>query len=74
MESKNIIKILGESDEPPSNKTDMDISTGVLPAYDTLARRFKGIRRLWVGDWSFCPVRGDVCIRRLSIFMDFQRK
>ena len=65
---------MNEDTKPPSNKTNMGAGTGLFPARNSLAKRFKGIWRLWMGDWSICPIRGDVCIRRYSVLMDIQGK
>ena len=61
-------------DEPPSNKTDMGYGAGILSTDDTLAGRFKGIRKLWASDWDICPVRTVIHTRRLFIFDSLQGK
>ena len=59
--------LCGGENEPPSNKSNMDISSGFLFADGALARRFKGIRALWNSDWDVCPVGGIVSRRRYLI-------
>ena len=56
-----------EEDKPPSNKTNMGISTRIFSANDTLAGRFAGIRALWTGDWFVCPVRTSLHSRCYSV-------
>ena len=58
-----------EEDKPPS-KIKLGSCTGLLSPDGALVRRFEVIRGLWNGNWSICPIRGDVCLRRYSVLMD----
>lgn len=57
-------------EKPPSNKTNLGISSRVVSPIGSLARRFKGIGELWGSDWDIPPVRSPLCDRRILISED----